>query len=671
MIFGVDYYPEHWPRHRWEIDARMMRFSGLDVVRIAEFAWSTMEPRPDQFEFEWLDQAIGVLQAAGLQIILGTPTAAPPAWLTRAYPETLPVDENGRRRDFGGRRHYCANSSIYQERTRKIIEAMALRYGREPAVIGWQIDNEFGGGRSARCYCPICAAAFRVWLQARYGNIEALNEAWGTVFWSQSYHDWSQVSPPALTVEQPNPSQVLDYYRFASDSWVAYQQLQFDLLKKICDARQFVTHNFMGLFHDLDYHKLAAPLDFVTWDSYPSGHLERWRPLVYPPDSPSTPIESAYAYDLGEPVITQLGHDLTRGLKQAPFWVMEQQCGHINWGAYNPGIRPGAVRLWTWHAVASGANGMIYFRWRACRYAQEQYHSGLLHHDGTPDVGLEDVGVLQQERALLDEIADQPYESQVAILLDYNDLWAVQIQPHRQNFSYLRHLFLYYQALLKLGIQVDVLSPQAELHPYKMVISPTAILGDSRLAARLMEFADQGGELLLGVRSGFNSSTKVVVDTPLPGLFHDLVGATVKSWHSLPPGVGYNLASEIPGLSGQATVWAEALEPGASAQPLVTYRGGPFVGMAALSEHKIGWGSVYYCGIYPDPAQALGLIRFLAGRAEIPSIPVLPESILAIRRGSFLVLLNFSDDPHAVEYQGRTISVNGRDVQIVRSDFPS
>jgi len=669
VILGVDYYPEHWPEERWETDARMMKSAGLDVVRIAEFAWSKIEPNPDVYDFGWLDRSIQLLSEAGLQVILGTPTAAPPAWLARGHPDTLPVDEHGRRREFGGRRHYCANSIEMQERTRRVVSAMAKHYGKRVEIIGWQIDNEFGGGRTARCFCPNCEKQFRIWLKDHYGSLEALNDAWGTVFWSQTYSDWIEINPPRQAAEQPNPSQVLDYYRFSSDSWAAYQQIQVDLLRELCDSRQFVTHNFMGLFHDLDYHKLAAPLDFATWDSYPSGHLDRWRPLVYPPDSTLSPVEPAYAYDVGEPVITQMGHDLTRGLKQAPFWVMEQQCGQINWGAYNPGIRPGTVRLWSWHAVASGASGIVYFRWRACLYAQEQYHSGLLHHDASPDVGYEDLLLLSQEKTLLDEISRQPFESPVALVLDYNDLWAIQIQPHRKNFGYLRNMFVFYQALTRLGINVDIVSPQADFKGYKLLISPTALLGDSTLATRFMEYSDQGGLLLLGVRSGFNTPSKIVVDQPLPGSFRDLAGVAIKSWHSLPPGIGYTLGSDLQGLSGQATIWAEALGPDNTAQTLVTYRSGPFSGMTAISERPLGWGRVYYCGFYPDNVQALGLLRYLVNRAGIPTIPRLHESTIAIRRGPYTILLNFSDYPHIVELPGRSVTVNPRDVQVVRSDF--
>lgn len=667
MILGVDYYPEHWPVERWAEDARLMRSLGLQVVRIAEFAWANLEPQEGCYEWAWLDRSIAVLAGAGLQVILGTPTAAAPAWLARAYPETLPVDDQGRRREFGSRRHYCPNSPVYREKTRQIVAAMAERYGGDGRIIGWQIDNEFGGGKTARCYCPACAAAFRAWLQARYASLEALNEAWGAVFWSQTYAGWDQIQPPVLTVAPPNPSHSLDYYRFASDSYVEYQQLQIDLLKAAGGGRQFVTHNFMGLYPDLDHYRLAAGLDFATWDSYPTGNPDRWRPLLYPPEWDAKRNLPVYAYDAGDPIVTGMAHDLTRGLKRGPFWIMEQQCGHINWGQYNPGIRPGTVRLWTWHALASGASGVVYFRWRSTWYAQEQYHSGLLQHDASLGVGYTDVQALQAERHFLEEVAARPYAAPVALLFDYDDLWAIQLQPHRQDFTYLRHLFVFYQALQRLGVNVDIVSSRADLSGYRLVVAPTLHLADDGLAEGLAEYVRSGGALLLGVRTGFKTPTNRVTDRPLPGALSELAGVTVRDWHALPPGVQYDIESSLPGLDGMAGFWAENLAirlPG-EADTLATYCSGPFRGRPALTEHHLGQGRVLYLGWYPSPEQAEALLGHLAGEVGIETIPGLPHGMLAIRRGERVVLLNFTENTLRVDLAGRQVSVPSRDVKVV------
>ncbi len=288
MKLGVCYYPEHWPQERWATDARLMREAGLDIVRIGEFAWAQMEPEEGRFDWGWLDLAVETLAREQMEIVLGTPTAAPPVWAVQAYPDVLPVDDQGRTLGFGSRRHACPNSPSYLRLTERIVAALAERYGKHPAVTGWQIDNEFGCHNTARCYCPRCAAAFRTWLRARYGDIQTLNEAWGNAFWSQWYRDWEQIGLPMLTPAQLNPSHQLDFYRFASDSWVAYEDLQARLLRAHGDPAKFVTHNFMGNAHDLDYQKLGGPLDLVTWDSYPTGYLEQVSASLYLPEEPRT-----------------------------------------------------------------------------------------------------------------------------------------------------------------------------------------------------------------------------------------------------------------------------------------------------------------------------------------------------------------------------------------------
>ena len=671
MQLGVCYYPEHWPPERWPVDAKLMRQAGLSLVRIAEFAWAAMEPKKDEFNWRWLDRAIEVLASEGLQVILGTPTASPPVWLARAHPEILPVDAQGRRRRPGSRRHYCPNSVSYRQHSVRIAAAMASRYGSHPAVVGWQIDNEFGCHGTARCYCETCAEAFRHWLEAKYATIDGLNQAWGTIFWSQTYGDWSEIDPPNLTIAGPSPSHMLDYYRFCSDAYVTYQQLQLTTLKSLISQRQVVTTNFMSQFTDLDYQDLAESLDLVTMSSYPTGQAES-SPSLYMPQS----VRPACAYDVGDPYLTGFGHSLMRGFKpDRPFWVMEQQCGNINWGTYNTGVRPGTVRLWTWHALASGAEAVLFFRWRAGLFAQEQFHSGLLHHDGSPAVGYTDLETMKADRPRMEEVASAPGATRIAMLLDYDSLWTVQLQPHHHDFDYMRCLFGNYRALQRLGLPVDILSAEADLSPYKLVIVPTAPVATELLTASLRAFAQAGGTLLLGVRSGTKTTSSQFTDRPLPGLFRDIVGATVSDWHSLPPGVSYDLSSTVPGLVGPATVWAEALHPAIPVSPsgepelqvLAHYSTGPFNSCAALTEHKVGAGRALYLGWYPNEPQAEALIAYLATQAGIASLASVPDGLIVSRRGPFLVLLNFTEEPLTATVQGRAVLVRPRDVEVVRT----
>ncbi len=667
MNFGVCYYPEHWPEKRWESDALMMVEAGIEIVRIAEFAWAQIEPEAGRYQWSWLDRAINLLGKAGLRVMLGTPTAAPPIWLTRNHPDILRIDAGGQRRDHGTRRHYCPNSSTYHRHSQEIVSAMAQRYGTHPFVFGWQIDNEWGGGHTARCYCYNCVTAFQAWLKDRYGDIANLNDAWGTLFWSQSYMDWSQIHLPDQSIDKPNPSHILDFYRFSSDSYVAYQRLQIDLVRQYA-PEHVVTTNFMGLYRDLDQFALATDLDFVTWDSYPTGNLDRWQKHLYLKQDELDASEHQFAYDVGDPYITGMAHALTYGLKGRPFWVMEQQAGAINWGSVNPGIRPGTTRLWTWHALAEGADTTVYFRWRSTLFAQEQYHSGLLQHDGSAGFGLADLALLRGEQQQLADIARQPNEADVALIFDFEDLWALEIQPHRSDYSYLKHLFVYYRACQRLGIQVDIIPKSGELNKYSLVLAPTLHIADEELAHTLKQYVIDGGHLLLGVRSGFKTANNLVTDQPFPGLLRLLIGATVRSWQSLPEQFGWDLSTNIAGLNGPATYWLEVLKPdSASVRALASYSSGPYSGQAALIENSLNNGKIYYHGWYPTDPQARAVIGHLVDKLGFSRIGDLPRGLIARKRGDAIILLNFTDVIQTANITGLPIKVPPRDVTVVNS----
>lgn len=693
MRLGVCYYPEHWPEERWAADAAAMRDLGIEIVRIAEFAWARMEPEQGRLEFDWLDRAIGALASAGLKVVLGTPTVAPPAWMVRADPDILPVDAEGRRRNFGGRRHYCPNNPRYRAHSARVVTALAERYGRDDRVAGWQVDNEFGGGSTGRCYCETCVAAFGDWLRRRYGTLDGpggLNEAWATVFWSQTYTAWGQIGAPILQLNQPNPSHALDYRRFSSDSIASFATDQVAILRHLAPGK-WVTTNLMGLFADLDHYDLAAPFDFVTWDSYPTGNLERWEAACYG-DEPRPSAARPYAPDAGDPYVTGLAHELTRGLLARPFWVMEQQAGHINWGRMNPTPREGTVRLWTWHDLAAGADTCVYFRWRACLFAQEQYHSGLLHHDGTPDLGHSEVASLATDRPSMARVAAAPGRARTALLFSYDDLWALELQPHRAGFSYLRLVFAWYRAAARLGIAVDVVpasrrqrraTAQRPLADYAVIVAPSLHLADADDVAALEAWAAAGGRLLVGVRSGFKTPSNRVVEAPLPGALRGLAGATVTAWQGMPPGAAYALAPGGHGLAhehggdaaggvfvgAEATVWAEALAPDATTDVLAHYADGPYRGTAAATRHGVGAGSVTYLGVHPTIETAASLLAEAAAAAGVerlaPAAETLPDGLLAIRRGDEAVVLNFRDEPCRAVVGGVAVAVGPRSVEVV------
>ncbi|MBN1265263.1 MAG: beta-galactosidase [Anaerolineales bacterium] len=661
MKLGVCYYPEHWPEQRWGEDARLMHTAGLSLVRIGEFAWGLIEPAEGHYEWDWLDRAFETLAAEGLRIILGTPTAAPPAWLTHSYPDVLPVDEAGRRRKAGTRRHYCFNSPDYLALSKNIVSGLAKRFGSHPSLHAWQIDNEFGSHQTTRCYCNNCTRDFRSWLQQKYETLEKLNQSWGTVFWSQLYSSWEQIELPNLTLAQPNPSHWLDYARFASDSVTAFQQMQIDILQTHSPGVP-VTHNVIPNLSDINLHQLARKLDRASCSVYPTGLLETSADRFYVPGEE----QPVFAYDAGDPVLTGFNLELVQGLKQAPFTIMEQQCGQVNWSRFNTGIRPGTPRLWTLHALSAGADEVLYFRWRAGLSGDEQHHSGLLRHDGSPDVGFQDLLKLQQDLPLLQQICTEPQVVETALILDYEDLWALGKQPHHEYYSTFRLLFCWYRAFQQAGIPCAILPPHADLSPLKLAILPTTWIGKPDLAARLEQYVQHGGTLLMGLRSGFKTTTNTVNPYPLPGVFRKLLNIHVSDWHALPPGQRHEIKSDIPDLAGQAAVWIESLKPD-SPQTLVhaTWNSGPFSGSAALTEYPSGTGQTFYMGWFPSADQARSLVHYLAGKAGITSLHALPDGVLVSRFGEHSIYLNFSDSVQTISVDGETCALPARDYALL------
>ncbi|MBO6511737.1 MAG: beta-galactosidase, partial [Roseibium sp.] len=323
---GTCYYPEHWPVEIWEADARRMKETGLTWVRIGEFAWSRLEPSPGELDFDWLDQAIEILGQAGLKVVLGTPTATPPRWVVEKHPDMLAVDANGNPRKFGSRRHYCFSHGGYRQESDRIVTLLAERYGRNPHVGAWQTDNEYGCHDTTISYSDAARAAFRIWLMDRYGSIEALNRAWGNVFWSMEYASFEDIDLPNLTVTEANPSHTLAFRRFSSDQVVSFNKRQADIIRARSDAP--TSHNYMGRITDFDHFKVGDDLDIATWDSYPLGFLE---------DRVGASDEHQRAYARqGDPDFQAFHHDLYRSVGKGRWWVMEQQPGPVNWAPYNP-----------------------------------------------------------------------------------------------------------------------------------------------------------------------------------------------------------------------------------------------------------------------------------------------------------------------------------------------
>ncbi len=637
LQLGVCDYPEHVSREEWLTFPARMRALGLTYVRVGEFAWSKLEPHRDEFRWEWLDEAIEALHAEGLRVVLGTPTATPPAWLIRAHPDILPVDAEGRVREFGSRRHYDYSSDTYWRESARIVEALARRYGDHPAVAGWQTDNEHGCHDTTRSYSPQALEKFRAWLEGRYTNVEALNAAWGAAFWSQDYGSFTEVGLPNLTVTEPNPSHVLDFHRFSSDQLIAYDRMQTEILRR-CSPGRWVTHNYMIFFSDFDHYKAAEHLDFVTWDNYPTGMLEFFSP---PGTSEDVKLEFART---GHPDLIAFNHDLYRGLKGKPFWVMEQQCGQVNWSTYNPLPAPGAVKLWTMQAIAHGADVVMYFRWQAAREAQELYHSGLLRHDATEDRGFHEVQALAPKLELL---SDALSAQRVALLHDYESLWAYDVQKHGQNSSYWAQVLHYYTALRELGVDVDIVHPMSDLSAYGLIVAPALQIASSELSMHLEGYVRAGAHLLLGCRSGFRQASGAVSYAPrAPGALAELAGVKVKNFDAMRPG----LTSRIEGFdqSFQTHTWNESLEVIAEdVQVLATHFDDPLYDEAAVTSRSVGAGGVTYNGVWSE-GLLKRLLPHLLGRAGVPN-DELPHGVRLTRRGGLTYAQNWTRGGVALE----------------------
>jgi len=624
-MLGVCYYPEHWPEARWAEDARRMKQLGLTYVRVGEFAWSRLEPRPGQLDFAWLDRALDTLGNAGLRVVLGTPTATPPKWLVDRTPRMLAVDREGRPRGFGSRRHYCFSSTAYAEECRRIVTLVAERYGHHPAVAGWQTDNEYGCHDTTRCYCPGCRDAFREWLRRRHGSLEALNRAWGNVFWSMEYQAWHEVELPNLTTTEANPAHWMDFYRFASDQVVAFNRLQVDLLRQHSPER-WLAHNYMGFVNDFDHFRVAQDLDVASWDSYPLGFTDQsWLPAE---------VKRRYART-GHPDIAAFHHDLYRAVGRGRWWVMEQQPGPVNWAWHNPAPAPGVVRLWTWEALAHGAEVVSYFRWRQAPFGQEQMHAGLLRPDSEPDVGYFEVARAAEELAAV--TLEPTARAKVALVFDYEADWLLAIQPQGREFSYKAQVLEWYTAIRRLGFDVDILPPGTSLAGYALVLVPTLpIVRDEARQA----FAECEGQVVFGPRSGSKTEQFQIPEGLAPGALRSLLELRVPRVESLSPDQTEPL--EWSGQRYAARLWREHLEtPPGTAQA----RFGD--GRPAL----VSQGRFHYLACVTEPSFLLDWFESLARRAGLAPLR-LPEGVRLRRRGDLTFAFNSDPEPWHVPVPG-------------------
>ncbi len=621
ILLGTAWYPEQWPESRWPADLDLMQKAGIRFVRVGEFAWSTMEPSEGDYQFDWLERAIDEAGKRGIYTVLGTPTAAPPAWLTQKYPETLRTEEDGRKAEHGNRQQFNWDNPKYRELARDIATRMAKRFGHNPYVIGWQIDNEY----SQVSFDPQTRTDFQNWLQQRYGTLDNLNTRWTTAYWSQTYSNWNQIP---IETSRGNPGLLLSWKRFVSDTWRSYQKNQLDAIRENAAPRQFITTNMMGWFQGYDHYVVAQDLDLAAWDDYVGeGHVD--------------PYKNGSA------------DDLTRGFKQKNFWIMETQPGQVNWAPINNSLNKGETRALAWENIGHGADAVSYWQWRSDLNGQEEYHGTLVGTDGTPVPLYPEVAQLGRDFAKAGPVlAGTSPRSEVAILHTYPSVWAIDWQRHNKDYDPIAEILSYYQPLKDIAQSIDIVQPTVPLDHYKLVVAPGLNVLSEAAANNLIAYVRQGGNLVLGQRSGMKNSDNGLQPERQPGPLVELLGGRVDQY--------YALINPVP-VSGQfgdntSKLWAELLSTSSpDTKVLETYgkSNGWLDGKPAIITRKVGRGSITYVGAWMDEAGMAKLAQWMTEMSGVtPALAGVPAGVEVDPRygkdHTAFVLVNWTPDPQTV-----------------------
>jgi len=632
LWLGTAWYPEQWPESQWPADLELMQQANIRFVRVAEFAWSRMEPREGVYDFDWLERAINEAAKHNIYTVLGTPSAAPPAWLTQKYPETLRVDENGQRAEHGNRQQFNFDSAKYRELCREMALRMAQRFGHNPNVIGWQIGNEY----QKESYDPETRADWHRWLQQRYGTLDNLNARWTTSYWSQTYSDWNQIP---IEITPGNPGLLLSWKRFVSDTWRSFQMNQLEVIRKNSDPNMFITTNMLGLDMPYDHYVVAQDLDFSSWDDYvPDGHLDADK--------------------------NGMTNDLTRGFQQKNFWIMETQPGAVNWGGVNNTLDKGEVRALAWHDIGHGADAIAYWQWRSALNGQEQYHGTLAGANGQPVPVYSEVAQLGTELAKAGPaLAGTSPRSQVAILHTYDSFWAINWQKHNKNYDPIDQLLSYYRPLRKIAQSIDIVQPTVPLSNYKLVVAPGLNVLSDEATSNLIAYVKAGGNLVLGQRSGMKDDDNALQPAEQPGPLGDLLGAHVEQFYALDAPV------PVTGNFGEtkSSLWAEFLAVTApDTQVLATYgkSNGWLDGKPAIVTRKVGKGSITYVGAWMDAAGMDKLAAWLTGMSGVkPALGQVPDGVEVNarygRNHNVFILVNLSGDAQHIDLPMSMLDILG------------
>lgn len=636
MTAGVCYYPEHWPRDMWANDLDRMKAAGFSTVRVAEFSWTILEPAEGQFQFGFWQEFLDLCEQKGMGVILGTPTATPPAWLTEKYPEVLNCSREGIPYRHGGRRHYTYNSPVYQKLCARIVEQMARQYAKHPAVVGWQIDNELNCERD-EFYAGADHTAFRAWLREKYGTLDALNAAWGTVFWNETYTDWAQLTcPRPVPNGLYNPSMLLDYYRFISASARWFCKMQADILRKYKKPGDFITTN--GLFGNLDNHSMTTEsLDVYTYDSYPAFALQAEPPTNDPPG-------------LADRAATK-GLLETRSVCPH-FGIMEQQSGL---GMRGPAPRPGQLTLWAMQSVAQGADYVSFFRWRTCRFGTEMYWYGILDHDSRDNRKLAEAADFCQKLRTLDPVCGAENVAAFALLKDYDNVWNQRADAWLYQITAASEAEIFAAAELNhTPYDVVYLQPETalpDLARYPVLVYPHPMLMSEERAALLQAYVEQGGTLVVGCRSGNKTQHGTCTALPQPGHLQPLTGTDVQDFTFESP-------AEDPSFlvwNGErldAPILNDILMPLEGTETLAHYGGSYYAGQAALTQRTLGKGRVLHLGCTFTRALAKRLFIFTGILEPFAGIIEAPQDVQVVLRQKgaqrFLFVLNYQAAPQTI-----------------------
>lgn len=640
ILFGGDYNPDQWPEEVWHEDVALMKVAGVNIVTLGVFAWSRLEPSPGQWDFAWLDRVSAILRPAEVLIDLATATASPPPWFARRHPDALPITASGQTLDVGSRGHYCPSSPAYRRAAGRLVRKLARRYSGADAPALWHVNNELGE-KVVECFCPTSATAFRRWVQDRYRTLDRLNAAWGTDVWSQRYSAWDQIQPPRLGPGPLNPSQRLDYRRFSSDAHRECFELERAILRRYTPDVP-VTTNFMGplsevrggFFGGIDYWSLAPSVDVVADDSYPDP-LDR----------------------LGH-INAAMNFDLMRSLGRGrPWLLMEQAPGAMSWLPVNPGKPAGRLLLESMQAVARGADGIMFFQWRQARSGQEKFATGMLPHGGTRTQTWREIVSLGATLRAVGEVAGTTLSADVAILIDWESWWALELGDHPNNeLTFGEVAFETYRALFELGVTVDFAKPAADLSRYRVVVAPNLYAVATETASHLERFVASGGTLVVGPFSGIVDENDQVHDGSYPGAFGDLLGLRIDSFWPHPT-ESWSIAFGAERSS--ARLWTDWIElEGASS--VATIGSGPLDGRPAVTDHAVGLGRALYVGAFLDGDGWSSLFRGVLAAAGVHVPDGLAPGVEWTRRSGGGVTFDFFLN-HA-DHEVRVTGVNGRDL---------